>query len=113
MEPRPEPRKEATPTLQLRSPGVRRQRERVMGFEDAPNREGNMRGRNAESIRPSEIKARVGENKEANLPPPLAAHLGRNKNSQPLRSSLTSIQRGHQPLTNMGGNLPPNSTLLS
>nr|GEY39359.1 hypothetical protein [Tanacetum cinerariifolium] len=43
MEPRPERRREATPTLWLRSPGVRRQRERVMGFEDAPNKEGNMR----------------------------------------------------------------------
>ncbi|GJZ61536.1 hypothetical protein Tco_0617673, partial [Tanacetum coccineum] len=47
MEPRPEPRREATPTLRLRSPVVRKQRERVMGFEDAPNREGNKRGRNA------------------------------------------------------------------
>ncbi|GKE77454.1 hypothetical protein Tco_1543574 [Tanacetum coccineum] len=79
MEPRPEPRREATPTLRLRSPGVRRQRERVVGFEDAPNREGNRRGRNAEGIRPSEIEAR----------------------------------EGHQPSTNMGGNLPPNGTLLS
>ncbi|GJZ09533.1 reverse transcriptase domain-containing protein [Tanacetum coccineum] len=48
----------------------------------------------------------------ANLPPSLAAHLGRNENSQPLRSSLTSVQGGHQPSTNMGGNLPPNDTLL-
>ncbi|GJT60421.1 hypothetical protein Tco_1003954 [Tanacetum coccineum] len=93
MEPRPEPRREATPTLQLR--------------------EGNRRARNAEGIRPLEIEAREGENRGANLPPPLAAHLGRNKNSQPLRSSLTSVQRGHQPSTNMGGNLPPNGTLLS
>ncbi|GKG61835.1 hypothetical protein Tco_0623552, partial [Tanacetum coccineum] len=48
MEPRSEPRKEATPTLQLRSPLVRRQRERVVGFEDAQNKEGKMRRRNAE-----------------------------------------------------------------
>ncbi|GKD66905.1 reverse transcriptase domain-containing protein, partial [Tanacetum coccineum] len=61
MEPRHEPRREATPTLWLRSPGVRKQQERVMGFEDAPNREGNMRGRNAEGIRPSEIEAREGD----------------------------------------------------
>ncbi|GJY56164.1 hypothetical protein Tco_0455279 [Tanacetum coccineum] len=61
MEPRLEPHREATPTLRLRSPGVRRQRERVMGFEDAPNREGNRRGRNAEGIRPSKIEAREGE----------------------------------------------------
>ncbi|GJT42130.1 reverse transcriptase domain-containing protein [Tanacetum coccineum] len=102
MEPRTEPRRESTPTLWLRSLGVRRQRERVVGFEDVPNREGNMRGRNAEGIRPSEIEAREGENRRANLPPLLAAHLGRNKNSHPLRSSLTSVQGGHQPSTNMG-----------
>ncbi|GJR25032.1 hypothetical protein Tco_0973559 [Tanacetum coccineum] len=47
MEPRPEPRREATLTLWLRSPGIRRQRERVVGFEDAPNGEGNRRGRDA------------------------------------------------------------------
>ncbi|GKB84305.1 hypothetical protein Tco_0956577 [Tanacetum coccineum] len=70
---RPEPRMEATPTLRLRSPRVRRQRERVVGFEDAPNNEGNRRGRNVEGIRPSEIEAREGENRGANLPPPLAA----------------------------------------
>ncbi|GJS17711.1 reverse transcriptase domain-containing protein [Tanacetum coccineum] len=83
MEPRPEPHREATPTLRLRSFGVRRQRERVVGFEDAPNKKGNMRGGNVESF------------------------------SQPLRSSSTSVQGGHQPSTNMGGNLPPNGTLLS
>ncbi|GJU95302.1 hypothetical protein Tco_1320058 [Tanacetum coccineum] len=93
MEPRPEPHREATLTLQLR--------------------EGNRRGRNAEGIRPSEIEARECENKGADLSPLLAAHLGRNKNNQPLRSSLTSAQGGHQPSTNMGGNLPPNDTLLS
>ncbi|GJW42864.1 hypothetical protein Tco_0071663 [Tanacetum coccineum] len=104
MEPRPEPRREATPTLWLRSPVVRRKRERVVGFEDAPNMEGNKRGKNAERIKHSEIKAREGENRAANLPPHLAAHLGWNESSQPLRSSLTSVQGGHQPLTNMGRN---------
>ncbi|GJV02678.1 hypothetical protein Tco_1336247 [Tanacetum coccineum] len=84
MEPRPEPRREAPPTIWLRSLRVRRQRERVVGFEDAPNREGNRRERNAEGIRPSEIKSGEGENRGANLPPLLAAHLGRNENSQPL-----------------------------
>ncbi|GJY54158.1 hypothetical protein Tco_0445822 [Tanacetum coccineum] len=52
---------ETTPTLWLRSPGVRRQRERVVGFEDAPNREGNRRGRNVEGIRPLEIEASKGQ----------------------------------------------------
>ncbi|GJS95539.1 hypothetical protein Tco_0802507 [Tanacetum coccineum] len=60
MEPRPEPHREATPTLWPRSPVVHRQRERVMGFEEAPNREGSRRGRNAEGTRPSEIEAREG-----------------------------------------------------
>ncbi|GJS10916.1 hypothetical protein Tco_0367712 [Tanacetum coccineum] len=112
MEPRPEPNKEAIPTLRLRSPVVRRQRERVVGFEEAPNREGSRRGRNAEGIRPSKIEAREDENRGVNLPPLLAAHLGRNKSGQPLRSSLTSVHGGHQPSTNMGGNLSPNGTLI-
>ncbi|GJV93250.1 reverse transcriptase domain-containing protein [Tanacetum coccineum] len=38
MEPRLEPNMEVTPTLRLRSHVVRRQRERVVGFEEAPNR---------------------------------------------------------------------------
>ncbi|GKF38631.1 hypothetical protein Tco_0118692, partial [Tanacetum coccineum] len=58
MEPRPEPRREATLTLRLRSPGIHRQRERVVRFEDAPNEEGNRRGRNAEGIRSLEIEAK-------------------------------------------------------
>ncbi|GKD96023.1 hypothetical protein Tco_1379920 [Tanacetum coccineum] len=58
MEPIPDPHREATPNLRLRSPIVHRQRERVMGFEVAPNREGSRRGRNAESTRPLEIEAR-------------------------------------------------------
>ncbi|GKB34165.1 hypothetical protein Tco_0879107 [Tanacetum coccineum] len=85
MELRPEPRREATSTLRLRSPVVRKQRERVMGFEDAPNREGNMRGRNAEGIRLQRLtqeKVEIGGG-------------------------------GHRPSTNMGVNLPPNGTLLS
>ncbi|GJT75264.1 hypothetical protein Tco_1041989 [Tanacetum coccineum] len=108
MEPRLEPRRETAPTLRLRSPRVRRQRERVVGFEDAPNREGNRRGMNAKGIRPSKIEAREGENKRVDLPSLLAAHLGRNENSQPLRSSLTSVQGGNQPSTTTGGNHPPN-----
>ncbi|GKB62241.1 hypothetical protein Tco_0918427 [Tanacetum coccineum] len=58
MEPRPEPHREATPTIRPRSPVVRKQRERVVGFEEAPNREGSRRGRNAEGTRPSKIEAR-------------------------------------------------------
>ncbi|GKF07131.1 hypothetical protein Tco_0041355 [Tanacetum coccineum] len=112
MEPRLEPNREVTPTLRLRSPMVRRQRERIVGFKEAPNKEGSRRGRNAEGISPSKIKAREDENRGVNLPSFLAAHLERNKSGQPLRSSLTSIHGVHQPSTNMGGNLPPNNMLL-
>ncbi|GKA82958.1 hypothetical protein Tco_0789706 [Tanacetum coccineum] len=40
MEPRPEQNRETTPPLRMRSPRVRRQRERVVGLEETPNREG-------------------------------------------------------------------------
>ncbi|GJX40212.1 hypothetical protein Tco_0255202 [Tanacetum coccineum] len=103
MKPRSEPNREATPTLRLRSHMVRRQRERVVGFEEAPNREGSKRGRNAKGSRPSEIETRENGNMGVNLPPLLAAHLGRNKSCQPLQSSLTFVYGGHQPLTNIGG----------
>nr|GEW28125.1 hypothetical protein [Tanacetum cinerariifolium] len=99
MEPRPETNREATPTLRPRSPMVRKQRERVVGFKEAPNREGSRRGPNTEGIRPSEIEAK---NIGVNLPPLLAAHLRRNESGQPLRSSLTFVQGGHQPSNNMG-----------
>ncbi|GJT40622.1 hypothetical protein Tco_0940487 [Tanacetum coccineum] len=62
MEPRPEPNREATPTLQPRSLVVRRQHERVVRFEEAPNRE--------------------DENRGVNLPPLLAAHLGMNESTR-------------------------------
>ncbi|GJR82467.1 hypothetical protein Tco_0153252 [Tanacetum coccineum] len=71
--------------------------EREMEPRPEPNREGSIRGRNAEGIRPSDIKAREDESRGVNLPPLLAAHLGRNENGQPLRSSLTSVHGGHQP----------------
>ncbi|GKE61123.1 hypothetical protein Tco_1511490, partial [Tanacetum coccineum] len=102
MEPRPEPNKEATPTLRPRSFVVHRQRERVVGIEEAPNREGSRGGRNDEGIRLSEIEAKENENRKVNLLPLLVAHLGRNIGGQPLQSSLTSVHGGQQPLTNMG-----------
>ncbi|GJY87711.1 hypothetical protein Tco_0502339 [Tanacetum coccineum] len=93
MEPRPEPRREATPTRRLRPPRVRRQRERVVGFEDAPNREGNMRGRNVVGIRPSEIKVREGEN--SRVPKSKTSSLNDNSStifeSMPLRAATCSI----------------------
>ncbi|GKA70102.1 hypothetical protein Tco_0776166 [Tanacetum coccineum] len=42
---------ETTPPLQPRFPRVCRQRERVVGFEEAPNKEGSRPGRNAEGLR--------------------------------------------------------------
>ncbi|GJY84518.1 retrovirus-related pol polyprotein from transposon TNT 1-94 [Tanacetum coccineum] len=67
MKPRPEPNRKATLTLRLRYSVVRRQRERVVGFEEAPNREGSGRGINTEGIRPSEIETREDENKTGSL----------------------------------------------
>ncbi|GKE60130.1 hypothetical protein Tco_1510497, partial [Tanacetum coccineum] len=97
MELRPEPTMEATPPLRQRSPGVRRQRERVVGFKEAPNREGSREGRNVEGSRPLEIEEKENGNRGMNLPSLLAAHLG----MKPLQSSLTSVYGGHQPSTNI------------
>ncbi|GJY93287.1 reverse transcriptase domain-containing protein [Tanacetum coccineum] len=113
MKPRPEPTREVTPPLRTRSPRVRRQRKRVVEFEEAPNREGSRTGRNTKGNKPSEAEAEENERREMNLPPLLAAHLGRNKNGQPLQSSLIFVHGGRQSLINIGGNLPPNGTLLS
>ncbi|GJT13144.1 reverse transcriptase domain-containing protein [Tanacetum coccineum] len=84
MEPRHVRVKETTPVLHTRSLRTRRQRERVVEFEDTPNRDGSKVERNPE------------------------AHLGRSENGQPLQSSLTSAYGGHQPSINMGWNLLPN-----
>ncbi|GKA69433.1 hypothetical protein Tco_0775497 [Tanacetum coccineum] len=103
MEPRPRPTRETTPPLRLRSPGVSRQRERVVEFKKAPNREGSRAGRNAEGSRPLKIETRENRNREMNIPSLLATHLGINESGQPLQSSLTSVYGGHQPNTNTGG----------
>ncbi|GJX02882.1 hypothetical protein Tco_0188798 [Tanacetum coccineum] len=50
VEPRPEPNREATPTLRPRYPVVHRQRERVVEFKEAPNKERSRRGRNAKVL---------------------------------------------------------------
>ncbi|GJZ03710.1 putative ribonuclease H-like domain-containing protein, partial [Tanacetum coccineum] len=113
MEPRPEQTREVTPPLRTRSPRVHRQRERVVGFEEAPNREISRIGRNIEGNGPSEAGAEENGRREMNLPLLLVAHLGRNEDGQPSRSSLTSVHRGRQSSIFIGGNLPPNDTLLS
>ncbi|GJZ39628.1 hypothetical protein Tco_0586191 [Tanacetum coccineum] len=47
-------RREVTPPLRTRSPRVHRQRERVVGFEEAPNREESKSRRNTKGNKPSE-----------------------------------------------------------
>ncbi|GKB21648.1 hypothetical protein Tco_0855571 [Tanacetum coccineum] len=83
MEPRPEQTRDVTPPLRTRSPRVRRQRERVVGFEEAPNRERSIIGRNIEGNGPSEARAEENRRWEMNFPSLLAAHLGRNECGQP------------------------------
>ncbi|GKA68392.1 hypothetical protein Tco_0768309 [Tanacetum coccineum] len=63
-----------TPPLRTRSPRVRRQHERVVGFEEVPNKEGSKTGRNTEGNRPSKAGAEENGRREMNLPPLLAAH---------------------------------------
>ncbi|GJT54976.1 hypothetical protein Tco_0990030 [Tanacetum coccineum] len=106
MESRPERARETSLILRTRSSRARRQRERVVEFEEVPNREGGRVGRNTEGGRPSEPGANGNRDQGINLPPLLVAHLGRNENGQSPQSSLTSIYRGHQPSTNIGGNIP-------
>ncbi|GJS75216.1 hypothetical protein Tco_0725097 [Tanacetum coccineum] len=80
MKPRPEQNKETTPPLRMRSPRVRRQRERVVGFEEAPNREEGRIERNVKGGGPSELRAKENGSQGLNLPPLLAAHLGISEN---------------------------------
>nr|GEU83467.1 reverse transcriptase domain-containing protein [Tanacetum cinerariifolium] len=93
MEPRPEQTREVTSPLRTRSPLVHKQRERVVGFEEAPNREGTRTERNTEGSRPLKAGAEENGRQEMNLTLLLAAQLGRNKNGQPLQSLLTSQKR--------------------
>ncbi|GKD74696.1 hypothetical protein Tco_1332978, partial [Tanacetum coccineum] len=112
MESRPERTREVTLPLRTRSPRVRRQHERVVGFEEVSNREGSRTGRNTEGNRPSEAEAEENGRREMNLPPLLAAHLGRNENGQPLQSLLTSVHEGRQSSINIGENLLSNDDTL-
>ncbi|GJW40272.1 hypothetical protein Tco_0066117 [Tanacetum coccineum] len=84
IEPRPEPTRAVTPSLQVASPRVRRRRERVVGFEETQNRGESRVERNSEGRRPSEEASRGNGGQNANLPPLLAAHIGRSENEQPL-----------------------------
>ncbi|GJR03693.1 hypothetical protein Tco_0526677 [Tanacetum coccineum] len=86
--------------------------ERVVDFEDVPNRDRGMVERNFEGGRPSRLGADNNRSQGMNLPPLLAAYLGRSKNGQPLQSSLTSVHGGPQPSINTEGDLPPNDDTL-
>ncbi|GKC60170.1 hypothetical protein Tco_1087768 [Tanacetum coccineum] len=113
MEPRPVRVRETTLVLRTRSPRARRQKERVVEFEDTLNRDGSRVERNYKGGRPSEHRVDDNKSQGMNLPPLLAAHLGRSENGQHLQSYLASAYDGHQPSTNIGGNPPPNDTHLS
>ncbi|GKA30259.1 hypothetical protein Tco_0716564 [Tanacetum coccineum] len=110
IEPRPIRVLEATPIPQAASSRVQRQKESVVEFEDAPNKEGSRVERNDEGGRPLGQRAKDNEPQGMSLPPLLAAHLLRSENGQPLQSSLTSVHRGRHPSTNIGGILLPNGT---
>ncbi|GJU31595.1 hypothetical protein Tco_1175184 [Tanacetum coccineum] len=84
------------------------QKEIVVEFEDAPNKEGSRVERNEEGGRPLGKSAEDNGPQGMSLLPLLAAHLLRSKNGRPLQSSLSSIHRGRHPSTNIGGILPPN-----
>nr|GEV55012.1 reverse transcriptase domain-containing protein [Tanacetum cinerariifolium] len=77
MKPRPMPTRETAPPLRSRSPRVRRQRERVAGFEEAPNREGSRAERNVEGSRPLEIKARENGKRGNESSPTLGSSVGK------------------------------------
>ncbi|GKB58835.1 hypothetical protein Tco_0915021 [Tanacetum coccineum] len=95
IESRPERERETTLVLRMRSLRARRQRERVVEFEEALNREGGRVERNAEGGRPSEPGVNGSGIQGTNLPSLLAAHLRRSENVQPLQSSLTFVYEGH------------------
>nr|GEV95470.1 reverse transcriptase domain-containing protein [Tanacetum cinerariifolium] len=109
MEPRPEPTKESTPPLQLRSPGVCRQQKRVVGFEESPNKEGSKAGRNAESSRPSEIEARENGNRGMNLPPTLGSSLSK---KQKRLKMVTPLRGKPSPIIHKGGLSSPEWTKM-
>ncbi|GKC91350.1 reverse transcriptase domain-containing protein [Tanacetum coccineum] len=108
MEPRPIRNRKSTPVLSMRSPRARRQRERMVDFEDIPNRYGSMVERNFEGRRPLGLGADNNGSQRMNLPTLLVAHLRRSENGQLLQSSLTFVNKGPQSSINTGGNLPPN-----
>ncbi|GKF16327.1 hypothetical protein Tco_0061245, partial [Tanacetum coccineum] len=82
--------RETNLVLQTGSPRARRQRERVLEFKDALNRDGSRVEREFKGRRPSERRAEESGDRRENRPLLLVAHLCRNENGQPLESTLTS-----------------------
>nr|GEU91844.1 hypothetical protein [Tanacetum cinerariifolium] len=113
MEPRLSRARETTPVLRTLSLRDRRQRERVVEFEDAQNKDGGRVERISEGGRPSKRRAEDNWYQGMNLPSLLAAHLRRTENAQPLQSSLISVHGGHLPSVNTRGNRHPTGTHLS
>ncbi|GJX33545.1 reverse transcriptase domain-containing protein, partial [Tanacetum coccineum] len=72
------PISEVTPPLRTRSPRVRRQREKVVGFEEAPNKERGRIGRNIKGNEPLEARAEENRKREIN-PPTLGSPLGKER----------------------------------
>ncbi|GJU52939.1 hypothetical protein Tco_1226653 [Tanacetum coccineum] len=68
MEPRPVRVRETTPVCRTESSRVRRQKERVIEFEDAPSRDGSRVERNSEGGRHSERRAEDSKHQGMNLP---------------------------------------------
>ncbi|GKA67591.1 hypothetical protein Tco_0767508 [Tanacetum coccineum] len=98
MEPRLEQNRETTPPLRMRSPRVPRQRERVVGFEESPSREGGRIERNVEGSGPSELGTREnGSRGNKIFLHYFVAHLGRSELDK-LSFFFDLRKRGHQAL---------------
>ncbi|GJV60259.1 reverse transcriptase domain-containing protein [Tanacetum coccineum] len=107
MEPRPICIRETNPVLYTRSSRTRRQKERMVDFEEVPNRDGGRIKRNSEGARPSG-RGRIKGQKP------------RNESSSAFSSSLRKERKwsivaivSNLHAINIGGNLPPNDTHLS
>ncbi|GJZ35619.1 hypothetical protein Tco_0581436 [Tanacetum coccineum] len=108
IEPRTEQTREVSPPLRTRSPRVCRQRERVVEFKEALNKEISKIGRNIEGNEPLEAGAEENRRQEMNLPPILAAHLEGTDGTPPI--ILDPVQEAVNPqLTQRETSLPNGS----
>nr|GEW10350.1 reverse transcriptase domain-containing protein [Tanacetum cinerariifolium] len=93
MEPRPDQNRETTSPLCMRSPRVRRQRERVVGFEEAPNREGGRIEWNVEGGGPSELGARENGSHRMNLKAKFMSHFSQQKKFTKTHMAVHNIKQ--------------------